>query len=196
MSTDTTGDAVIGHYDERMIREIRSARTQADDDERWSIRLTLCEVDALLRAVDERDDLKRRLIGEWEGDIPEPVRVVEVTTHKGDLGEAMAADHAADEDALGDAFAAFDAARAPKPDPVCIGCLTPIRMLGGVWLHVETHDYDPHVVLPHREMPDESDSRPISPATGERLGAHDGHKLISLDGGMGECSCGRWVPLH
>lgn len=32
----------------------------------WSMRLTLEEVDVLLAIVDERDDLKRRLVGDWE----------------------------------------------------------------------------------------------------------------------------------
>lgn len=137
-----------GDYDAAMIRDIRAARGKATSDS-WSLRLTLGELDAFLRAVDERDDLKRRLIGEWEGDVPEPVRVVEVTTHKGDLGESLAAERAAGEGELADAFAAFDAARAPKVGAFCIGCGAQIRLLGGVWLHVHPGDYDPHVVLPN-----------------------------------------------
>jgi len=37
----------------------------------WSMRLTVEEVDLLLAIVDERDDLKRRLVGDWEGDLSE-----------------------------------------------------------------------------------------------------------------------------
>lgn len=44
----------------------------------WSMRLTLEEVDVLLAIVDERDDLKRRLLGDWEPDLDdEPgIRIV------------------------------------------------------------------------------------------------------------------------
>ena len=34
----------------------------------WSMRFTVEEVDVLLAIVDERDDLKRRLLEDWEGD--------------------------------------------------------------------------------------------------------------------------------
>lgn len=34
----------------------------------WSMRLTVEEVDLLLKIVDERDDLKRRLLSDWEPD--------------------------------------------------------------------------------------------------------------------------------
>lgn len=37
----------------------------------WSMRLTVEEVDLLLKIVDERDDLKRRLLSDWEPDFPE-----------------------------------------------------------------------------------------------------------------------------
>lgn len=65
--------------DSQMIADIRRARSKADDDERWSIRLTLGEVDALLRAVEARDDAIRRLVGDDEPDLPKPVRVA---THR------------------------------------------------------------------------------------------------------------------
>lgn len=90
MSLPGGTDANESRYDSEMIAHIRSARAQAADDQ-WSIRLTLGEVDALLRAVDDRDDLKRRLVGEWEGDVPEPMPAVEVVPHEGTLGEFVEA---------------------------------------------------------------------------------------------------------
>lgn len=78
-------------YDAEMIRDIRSARAQAADDS-WSLRLTLGEIDALLRAVDDRDDALRRLVGEWEGEAPDPRPVVTVTPHLGNAGEGLEPD--------------------------------------------------------------------------------------------------------
>lgn len=126
-----------GAYDGEMIAQIRSARAQADDDERWSIRLTLGEVDALLRAVDARDDALRRLVGEWEGDIPEPRTAVEVATHTGTLGEYAEAmrpeiphpvDYNVDE----------PQESAPYEHGTCRYCDGRIIRRGGPWLHVDT----------------------------------------------------------
>lgn len=41
----------------------------------WSMRLTIEEVDLLLAIVDERDDLKRRLLTDWEPDIGAVARI-------------------------------------------------------------------------------------------------------------------------
>jgi len=46
----------------------------------WSMRLTVEEVDLLLRIVDERDDLKRRLLSDWEPDLPVGVSAGPQTT--------------------------------------------------------------------------------------------------------------------
>lgn len=75
MSTPT--DPTTAELDARVIRELRQnlERVESLEDgaaHGWSLRLTFGEIRALLRAVDERDDLKRRLLGEWEGDLPEP----------------------------------------------------------------------------------------------------------------------------
>lgn len=48
----------------------------------WSMRLTLEEVDVLLAIVDERDDLKRRLLGDWEPDI-EPIEYARIYHDEG-----------------------------------------------------------------------------------------------------------------
>jgi hypothetical protein len=75
MSTPT--DPTTAELDARVIRDLRQnlERVESLEDgaaHGWSLRLTFGEIRALLRAVDERDDLKRRLLGEWEGDLPEP----------------------------------------------------------------------------------------------------------------------------
>lgn len=41
----------------------------------WSMRLTVEEVDLLLKIVDERDELRRQLVGDWEPPFP-PATVV------------------------------------------------------------------------------------------------------------------------
>lgn len=51
-----------------------AGRVQVDIPSTWSMRLTLEEVDVLLAAVDERDELRRQSVGDWEPDFP-PVRV-------------------------------------------------------------------------------------------------------------------------
>lgn len=43
----------------------------------WSMRLTIEEVDLLLAIVDERDELRRQTVGDWEPELP-PVRVESV----------------------------------------------------------------------------------------------------------------------
>lgn len=75
MSTPT--DPTTAELDARVIRDLRQNLERVESLENgaahgWSLRLTFGEIRALLRAVDERDDLKRRLLGEWEGDLPEP----------------------------------------------------------------------------------------------------------------------------
>ena len=86
MSTPDT--PTTAERDARVIAELRQNLERVESTENgaahgWSLRLTFGEIRALLRAVDERDDLKRRLLGEWEGDIPEPKPAVEVDTANG-----------------------------------------------------------------------------------------------------------------
>lgn len=59
-------------HDETIIGELRTTRRGIG--QRLSMMVTLEEVDALLRAVDERDELRRQTVGDWEPDFP-PVRV-------------------------------------------------------------------------------------------------------------------------
>jgi hypothetical protein len=48
-------------HDAAMIADLRAwrARVGAAEGDRWSARFTLGEIDAVLRAIDERDELKR-----------------------------------------------------------------------------------------------------------------------------------------
>lgn len=89
MTADALGPVDRSH-DAEIIRDLRAQRAKLDEretTEAWSLRLTFGEIDALLRAVDDRDDAVRRLVGEWEGDVPEPLPVVEVAPYVGELGE-------------------------------------------------------------------------------------------------------------
>lgn len=72
------GSPVTPELDARMLADLREwrARVSADTREarRWSMRLTIDELDMLLRAAAERDALKAALCSEWEAEIPDEVR--------------------------------------------------------------------------------------------------------------------------
>lgn len=62
---------------------LSSTPAQRDGHHGWSMRLTIEEVDLLLGIVDERDDLKRRLLSDWEPDL-EPIEPpAEVVVRRG-----------------------------------------------------------------------------------------------------------------
>lgn len=113
----TGNEANQASHDAKVVADLRSNRAlqnAREVDDRWSMRLTFGEIDALLRIADERDDLKRRLIGEWEGDVPEPLPVVDVVQHEGTLGEDT-----------------------PYEVEKCAVCDESITRRGGSWWHVE-----------------------------------------------------------
>jgi hypothetical protein len=63
VSADETGREAA--HDATIIGEVRAVRRNLA---KLAILMTVEEIDALLRAVDERDDLKRRLLSDWEPD--------------------------------------------------------------------------------------------------------------------------------
>lgn len=63
-----------GRLDRQLIDELRSARGRLGTATPLAMKVTLEELDALFRAVDERDELRRQTVGDWEPDFP-PVRV-------------------------------------------------------------------------------------------------------------------------
>lgn len=71
------GTPVSPELDARMLAELREWRRLAPtsvDGNRWSARLTIDELDMLLRVAAERDALKAALCSEWEADIPAEIR--------------------------------------------------------------------------------------------------------------------------
>lgn len=82
------GSPVTPQYDARMLAEIREWRSRLAptslEGNRWSARLTIDELDMLLRVAAERDALKAAACAEWEADIPAEVRERAGSTH--DLG--------------------------------------------------------------------------------------------------------------
>jgi len=80
----------VSAHDETIIGELRRCRANLRepapaDRAAWTMKLTMEEVDALLRAVDERDELRRQTVGDLETGI-NPVRVE--TMSLGDHGIA------------------------------------------------------------------------------------------------------------
>ena len=72
------GSPVTPQLDARMLAELREWRRRlaptSVDGNRWSARLTIDELDMLLRAAAERDALKAASCAEWEADIPAEIR--------------------------------------------------------------------------------------------------------------------------
>lgn len=72
------GSPVTPQLDARMLADLREWRARVDTNAReagrWSMRLTLDELDMLLRIADERDALKREACA----DPDEPARPVEI----------------------------------------------------------------------------------------------------------------------
>lgn len=72
------GSPVTPQYDARMLAELREWRRRLAptslDGNRWSARLTIDELDMLLRVAAERDALKAAACAEWEADIPAEIR--------------------------------------------------------------------------------------------------------------------------
>lgn len=78
MSTMSDGAPVSPELDARLLADLREWRSRLHptnlDGNRWSARLTIDELDALLRIADERDALRAASVAEWEADIPREVR--------------------------------------------------------------------------------------------------------------------------
>ena len=55
------GSPVTPQLDARMLADLRECRARVDTNGRWSMRLTLDELDMLLRIADERDAIRREL---------------------------------------------------------------------------------------------------------------------------------------
>lgn len=72
-------DGHADRLDRQLIDELRSARRRLEGATPLAMKVTLEELDALFRAVDERDELRRQTVGDWEPDFP-PVRVVPPAT--------------------------------------------------------------------------------------------------------------------
>lgn len=72
------GSTVTPQLDARLLADIRAWRARLAptslDGNRWSARLTIDELDMLLRAAAERDALKAAACAEWEADIPAEIR--------------------------------------------------------------------------------------------------------------------------
>lgn len=72
------GSPVSPQLDARLLGDLREWRARLAatslEGNRWSARLTIDELDMLLRAVAERDALKAALCSEWEADISAEVR--------------------------------------------------------------------------------------------------------------------------
>lgn len=75
-SAVNAGDGGQSRHDATIIAELRDIRGRIGA--KLSMSVTLEEVDALLRAVDERDELRRQTVGDWEPEFP-PVTVSSVT---------------------------------------------------------------------------------------------------------------------
>lgn len=58
--------------------QLKAGATMRTVPVEWSMRFTLEEVDVILAAIDERDELRRQTVGDWEPDFP-PVTVSSVT---------------------------------------------------------------------------------------------------------------------
>lgn len=78
MSTMSDGTPVSPELDARLLADLREWRSRLHptnlDGNRWSARLTIDELDALLRIADERDALRAASVAEWEAEIPAEVR--------------------------------------------------------------------------------------------------------------------------
>lgn len=74
-SAVSAGDGGQSRHDATIISELRTVRARIGA--KLSMSITLEEVDALLRAVDERDELRRQTVGDLEAGFP-PVRVTSV----------------------------------------------------------------------------------------------------------------------
>ena len=72
------GSPVSPQLDARLLGDLREWRARLAatslEGNRWSARLTIDELDMLLRAVAERDALKAALCSEWEADMPAEIR--------------------------------------------------------------------------------------------------------------------------
>jgi hypothetical protein len=64
----TDPEPMSGEQAARIIGEITALRATFDEG-RFSMRITIVELDVLLAAAAERDDLKRRLLTDWEPDL-------------------------------------------------------------------------------------------------------------------------------
>ena len=90
------GSPVSPQLDARMLAELREWRRRADtsDGTRWSMRLTIDELDMLLRVADERDAIKRELC-EMPDDVilaPKPAIVPAIPFPE--VGHYVPGDHA------------------------------------------------------------------------------------------------------
>lgn len=107
-----------------ILAEIRKTHAQlkkASDEGQggWTMRLTVEEMDTLLAIVDERDELRRQTVGDWEPDFP-PVRVETVRADElGPFVLGSVSDHLA---ALNDAAHALAEAQDIPPHLVVEGC--------------------------------------------------------------------------
>lgn len=72
------GTPVSPELDARLLADLREWRARLAptslEGSRWSARLTIVELDMLLRVAAERDALKAAAMAEWEADIPAEIR--------------------------------------------------------------------------------------------------------------------------
>ena len=72
------GSPVSPELDARLLADLREWRAHLAptslEGNRWSARLTIDELDMLLRVAAERDALKAAAVAEWEADIPAEIR--------------------------------------------------------------------------------------------------------------------------
>lgn len=72
------GSPVSPELDARLLADLREWRARLAptslEGNRWSARLTIDELDMLLRVAAERDALKAAAAAEWEADIPAEIR--------------------------------------------------------------------------------------------------------------------------
>lgn len=76
-----------GNLDEQIIADLRWMHQQltagnsmrTSEPTKWSMRLTLEEVETILRLADEVIELRRQTVGDWEMDTPLPLRATSVS---------------------------------------------------------------------------------------------------------------------
>ena len=72
------GSPVSPELDARLLADLREWRARLSPTglggSRWSARLTIDELDMLLRVAAERDALKAAAVADWEAEIPAEIR--------------------------------------------------------------------------------------------------------------------------